>query len=97
MFDDENVAGLEREVLPAQGLQQFVDERITGLDFVGERDRNELESGAGSGFRLFLARCSWFCSDCSEPCSPALRSDRRKAIVQRPAAKQALGTGFAGE
>ncbi len=43
VFDDENVAGLECESVLPKRLQQFVGDRITGFDFVGDRDRDDTQ------------------------------------------------------
>ena len=44
MLDDENVAGLERDGVLTQRLQEFFGQRITGFDFVGEGDRDNKQA-----------------------------------------------------
>jgi hypothetical protein len=43
VFDDQDVAGLEAEAVSAQGGEEFVGERVSGEDFVLQRDGNKAE------------------------------------------------------
>ncbi|HKH98923.1 MAG TPA: hypothetical protein VJ999_07435 [Candidatus Sulfotelmatobacter sp.] len=43
MFEDKDVSGLESKAVPAQGRKQQVGERVAGVDFVCEWDRNQVK------------------------------------------------------